>query len=80
MAEKIHVDYLVPSGALALRQEFHCRICVIRKNVTLAALAVNGVMTHLHGNDRWSRALGAISSEETNARTYTDFAIRLGER
>ena len=32
MAAEIHVDHLLP-GALALQPEFHCRICVIRKNV-----------------------------------------------
>ena len=36
-------------GSSALRQEFHCGICVSRKNVAFAALAVNGLMTHLHG-------------------------------
>ena len=30
-AEKNSRDYLLLSGALALRQEFRCRICVIRK-------------------------------------------------
>jgi hypothetical protein len=28
VAEKIHVDYLLLSGALALRQEFHCRVAI----------------------------------------------------